>query len=114
MHEANVDLFRVAREGDRWHIKLIVGPELTPDIPGDYDLHLAQKFSELLSARKPEVQVDLGAHPAISSRQLGVLIALQRALRPKIGLLPLSNVGPAVLRLLDVTRTGQFFTVLPS
>lgn len=107
------DIFRIARDGDRWRIELALGHDISVELPQDYDLHLSERFADVLACAAPEVCVDLASHPAISSRQLGVLIALQRALRPKLRTLRLRNAGPAVLRLLDVTRTRQFFELDP-
>lgn len=114
MNKASVDPFRIERTGDDWRVQLLMGPDLSPEIPPDYDLHLAERFADVLTATAPALQVDLAGHHAISSRQLGVLIALQRALRPKFAQLRLSHVAPPVVRLLDVTRTRQFFEILAS
>lgn len=81
--------------------------DIALELPTDYEQVLARQLAELAGA--PGVAVDLHGIPAISSRQLGVLIALQKALRTQTPRLPLLGVAPAVKRLLDISQTAQFF-----
>lgn len=79
-----------------------------PELPGDLDALLAAQLSPWLAAGPPVVAIDLTATPAISSRQLGFMIALQKAIR-KLGRLRVLGASENVRRLLETTNTLQFF-----
>jgi len=103
-----------ARGGShRWRFEFLrSAAELGFEVPGDFERDIAARLRPLLESGKPtDVRLDLAGVTGISSRQLGVMIALQKALREQASRLQLENLHPAVRRLLDVTHTLQFFEV---
>jgi anti-anti-sigma regulatory factor len=80
------------------------------DLPPEYDRFLAQELDGI-SAEPIDAELNLDGCPAISSRQLGAMLALQKALRPRSTRLKLTGVGPRVRELLETSRTIQFFEV---
>ena len=100
----------MSREGDRCRFTLSAPHQMTLTLPKGYQQHLSQKLGDLLAeGAEISVTLDLEDLPGISSRQLGVMLALRKALRARSDRLPLSGVSPGVRRLLAVTRTDQFF-----
>jgi len=55
--------------------------------------------------------MDLQGLPAISSRHLGLMLALQKALAGHYQRLPMTGISDGVRRLLNLTRTAQFFEI---
>jgi anti-anti-sigma regulatory factor len=55
--------------------------------------------------------MDLQELPAISSRQLGLMLALQKALADRHDKLCITGLSTGVRRLLNLTRTAQFFDI---
>lgn len=100
---------QLERQGDCLHITLSPTGDMLPELPADYDRVLADQLHPLLSADLRRVLADLQNAAAISSRQLGALIAVQRVLRPRFGALPLCGVSDGVRRLLALTRTDELF-----
>ncbi|MCH8805726.1 MAG: STAS domain-containing protein [Planctomycetes bacterium] len=102
----------MSREGDRCRFTLSAPDQMTLNLPRDYQQHLSEKLGDLL-AENAEISItfDLEDLPGISSRQLGVMLALRKALRARCERLPLTGVSPGVQRLLAVTRTDQFFEI---
>lgn len=80
-----------------------------PDLPPDLDAMLEAELSPWLAASPPVVALDLSITPAISSRQLGFMIALQKAVRKKLGRLHVIGASENIRRLLETTNTAQFF-----
>lgn len=100
----------IERTGAFVRFRLSVPSEIDTELPADYEKVLAEQVRRVLAASPPErYLLDLQDTPAISSRQLGVMLALQKALRPYLARLPLAGASPAVRRLLEVSRTEQFF-----
>lgn len=101
------------REGDVLRFTLAAPEQMTLDLPPNYENHLEHQLAEVLAAQ-PQVRatMDLQDLPAISSRQLGVMLALHKALRARIGRLPVTGVSEPVRRLFEMTRTDQFFEVV--
>ena len=84
--------------------------QMTLELPPDYEQFLAEKLEPFLSVdKKPQVVMDLRGLLAISSRQLGLLLALHKTLADRYQRLPLAGVSEPVRRLLELTRTIQFF-----
>lgn len=101
--------FEVRREPARLIFTLAPADELTLAAAGA-DPTFADRLLRLHDdARPAEVLIDLENIPAISSRQLNSMLALHRALRPRHPKLHIANVSPTVRRLLEVSRTAQFF-----
>ncbi|MFO0839132.1 MAG: STAS domain-containing protein [Phycisphaerae bacterium] len=83
------------------------------DLPSDYDAQLARHLApQLDGAPPPDFVLDLEDTPAISSRQLGVMLALHKALKPRRPRLPIKRVSAEVRNVLDTTRTSRFFEIL--
>ncbi len=98
------------RTGD--HLEFVLKPHegMFPELPADYEQLLANRLADILLEKGPlTVTINLYGVTAVSSRQLGSLIALGKVLRPRFGRAPLSGVSPTVHRLLQVTRTDQLF-----
>jgi anti-anti-sigma factor len=84
--------------------------EMTLELPPDYEQFLAEKLEPFLAADpKPQVVMDLQGLLAISSRQLGLLLALHKTLADRYKRLTVTGVSDPVRHLLELTRTAQFF-----
>jgi anti-anti-sigma regulatory factor len=102
----------LSQKGDRWRFTLTTPHEMTLELPADYDRHLTAKLKPLFGpGRKPAIEMDLQGLPAISSRHLGLMLALQKALADHCQRLPLTGISDGVRRLLNLTRTVQFFDI---
>ncbi len=97
--------------GDRqWCFRLSAPDEMTLELPPDYENVLRKRLGPMLEGKpEPVLVMDLENLPAISSRHLGLMIAIHKALGDRCGKLRLRNVSGAVRRLLDLTRTSRFF-----
>ncbi|NOX57322.1 MAG: hypothetical protein GXP29_00490 [Planctomycetes bacterium] len=79
----------------------------------EYPANLETRLEELVEQNpnhfgNREVQVDLESLPAISSKQLGAMLAIRKACVPNSSVRVL-NLRPNVLQLLQVTKLGDFF-----
>jgi anti-anti-sigma regulatory factor len=102
----------LSQKGDYWRFTLTAPHEMTLELPPDYDRHLTAKLKPLFGpGSKPVVQMDLQNLPAISSRHLGLMLALQKALAGHYQRLPLTGISSGVRRLLNLTRTVRFFDI---
>lgn len=100
----------LACDGGCWRFTLSAPHEMTLEVPPDYDVELCRALEPLLGGGSvPEVVIDLQDLPAISSRHLGLMLALHKALGSRCGGIRIAGVSPAVRRLLDLTRTERFF-----
>ena len=102
----------LAAEKDCWRFTIAAPTEMTLDLPPDYEDFLRQKLEAFLqSSEQPTIEIDLQDLPAISSRHLGLMLALQKALTRRCERLRVTGVSPGVRRLLGLTRTDQFFDI---
>ncbi len=100
----------LARRGRTWCFTLTTPHEMTLELPPDYERALRRALEPLLEqGPPPEVVVDLQNLPGISSRHLGLMLALHKALGECCGRVRIAGASPAVRRLLDLTRTERFF-----
>ena len=100
----------LGQDGERWRFTLTSPEEMTLELPPDYEHFLSERLKPVLGARaEPRVVMDLQGLPAISSRQLGLMLALHKALSKRVDRLPITGISDGVRRLLDLTRTAQFF-----
>lgn len=82
------------------------------DLPNDFHTVLAGKLAAIFTADPQATLVfDLRDVPAISSRQLGLMLELQKAARVRHARLPLAGVSHGVRELLETTQTVRFFEV---
>ena len=82
------------------------------ELPPDYERFLVERLRPLLDPGKsPAVEIDLENLPGISSRQLGLMLALQKALADHYEKLCVTGLSDGVRRLLNLTRTEQFFEI---
>lgn len=96
--------------GDRWRFTLTTPNEISLELPPDYEEYLHAKLDPLLQAPgTPEIEMSLEGLPALSSRQLGLMLALQKTLARHSSRLHVTGVSKGVHHLLNVTRTAQFF-----
>ena len=93
-----------------WKFKLAHPDEMTLELPPDYERFLTEHLEPLL-ARQPAPQVELSLEdlPGLSSRQLGLMLALHKVLADRCERLPLTGVSHGVRRLLHLTCTARFF-----
>lgn len=104
---------RVENSGNTIRFTLTAPNEMTLDLPPNYETQLAAQLPSLIgSEAKPAILMDLQNIPAISSRQLGVMLALHKALRTQSKKLKVTNTSPGVRHLFAVTRTAQFFELI--
>lgn len=102
----------LTQEGDRWRFTLTTPSEMMLELPSDYEQFLSERLEPLLRAAElPPIEMDLRGLPAISSRQLGLMLALQRALADRCKKLCVTGLSDGVRRLLNLTRTEQFFKI---
>lgn len=107
---SNLGPLKVTAAGDAWHISLPASDDLMPDLPADLEKQLASGLNELFGkSNGNRILLNLNHTPAISSHQLGLMLAVQKALREKLGKLPITGVSDTVRKLLEMTNTAQFF-----
>ena len=100
----------LTQEGGRWRFRLTSPSEMMLELPPDYERYLMEKPEPLLgSSEMPPAEMDLQGLPAISSRQLGLMSALQKTLADHYERLRVTGICETVRRLLNLTRTAQFF-----
>jgi anti-anti-sigma regulatory factor len=100
----------LARDGDHWRFTITSPNEVMLELPPDYERFLTKALDRLERAsREVQIEMDLGNLPGLSSRQLGLMLALQKALADHCERLPLTGVSPGVRQLLNITRTDRFF-----
>ena len=98
------------RSGD--HLRFILCPQrdIIPELPADYEQLLNTRLIHILAELQPlTAEVYLQDLAAISSRQLGSLIALQKVLRPRFGRIPITGVSDNVRRILLMTHVAELF-----
>ena len=109
---ADLGPLTLMHEGLDYRFVLSAPEQISLEIPPQYDSHIAGRLGEILpSDTEISCVMDLQGLPAISSRQLGLMLALHKALRGRVPRLPLTGVSRGVERLLDLTRTAQFFEI---
>lgn len=95
-----------------YRIALARPTDLTMELPLGFEDALREGLAPLLAEEpKREFVLDLENTPGLSSRQLGVMLALQKALRPRHEELPLAGVSGPVRRLLDLMRVAKLFEI---
>lgn len=102
---------RMSRESDGWRLYLSRSAELIAELPPNFERDVSARLHEALIASPAPVVLDLQDATGLSSRELGVLLAVRKALQPQFERLPLRRVSPAVRRLLEMTHVDRFFTV---
>ncbi|MBW7906837.1 MAG: STAS domain-containing protein [Phycisphaerae bacterium] len=91
----------------------LVRPEgIEHGLPPSFELRLGPELQALVD-RGAEVVLDMENIAGVGSRQLGVMLALYRALRSRHPRLRLLNAHENVRRLLALSRTSQFFEIGP-
>lgn len=91
----------------------LVRPEgLEHGLPPSFELRLGHELQALVD-RGAEVVLDMQNVAGVGSRQLGVMLALYRVLRSRHPRLRLLNAHENVRRLLELSRTAQFFEIAP-
>lgn len=86
--------------------------DLTLEMPLGFEDMLREGLAPLLNAEPPpEFVLDLQDTPGLSSRQLGVMLALQKVLRSRHEALPLRGVSGPVRRLLELMRVAALFEI---
>jgi anti-anti-sigma regulatory factor len=99
---------RIRLEGKRVIFALVHPDKIEMGLPPNFELKLGPEVRAQVD-QAAEVALDLEQTPAIGSRQLGVMLALHRALRHRFSKLKLLNAHQNVRRLLELSRTSQFF-----
>lgn len=108
------DLTPLAMQRTGNHVRFGLAPthEICGALPANYETLLNNQLASVLQAADElTAEIDLAEVPAISSRQLGSLIALQKVLRQRFTHIPLVGVSQTVRHLLELTRTDQLFDV---
>jgi len=100
------------RAGNRLVFTLCQQTDILAQLPANYEEMLRERLADVLSNDAPlNVRIDLENVAAISSRQLGSLIALGKVLRPRCGKALMVGVSPGVRHLLQMTRLDELFTI---
>lgn len=101
---------RLTRDTDGCCFTLAAPANLTLSIPPDYDRVILGMLNDVApSGEIRPARMDLQNLPAISSRQLGLMLALFKALRSRHERLRLTGVHENVRKLLEMTKITQFF-----
>jgi anti-anti-sigma factor len=107
---ANLGALALSKSAAGWTVRLAAPADVSLVVPPTFDRELSEKFREHLGpAAQLAIHFDLENLPGLSSRQLGLLIATQKAVRPWSARLALVGVHQTVRRLLELTQTSQFF-----
>jgi anti-anti-sigma factor len=97
--------------GDDTAVVWLADPQaIVLEISEQYEDELQRALKQVLDSGRAVV-LDLEDLPALSSRQLGLMLTLQKVVTPRQGKLPVWNVSPGVRRVLKMTRTGHFFAL---
>lgn len=100
------------RADGEWRFSFADPGEKLLELPPNFEQDLTGRLAELgPAADGTRIVCDLGNAPALSSRHLGVLISLHKAVRAWTRKLRIVGSSPGVRHLFAVTRTGQFFEV---
>lgn len=106
------DPIALERSDDLLTFTLKGGEEILASLPVNYDEILAERLKPILADTGPlRAQINLTSLPAINSRQLGALLALQKALRPRFPRVALIGASEAVRQVLRITRAERFFDI---
>jgi anti-anti-sigma regulatory factor len=109
---ADLGPLTLTQQGNRWCFTITAPAEIMLELPRDYEHFLSKSLQRLThTAHDLQVEMDLHDLPGLSSRQLGLMLALQKALADHCDRLHLTGVSPGVRRLLNLTRTVQFFDI---
>ncbi len=85
---------------------------MTLEIPPSFEEQVREVVEEYQSSFEGHVlYMDLGNLPAISSRQLGMILTVREVLK-SVGTLQLTNVSGSVRHLLKITGTERFFDAI--
>ena len=100
------------RSGDHLRFTLKPQADILPELPADFEAILTAQLDDILRAsERLTAEIDLADSAAISSRELGSLIALMKVLRLHFDRVPVHGVSDGVRHLLELTRTDRLFDV---
>jgi len=100
--------FRVSLEGEEAVCRLAAADDFGAEPPTNLQAEFGRAFQTDGPLAGKRLVVDLDAVRAISSRQLGSLLALHQAAGHKHKLV-VRGAGPNIRELFDVTRMDQYF-----
>ncbi len=95
-------------EAERATITLAEPSVVALEIPDSYESQLRNRLADLLE-KNIRFEMDLEQLPAISSRQLGLMLTIHKVIRDRQPTLRLRGVSDTVRHVLGMTRTQQFF-----
>ena len=98
-----------AAEADLIRIRFRSRVELLAEIPAGYATEVTERLRSAMNDPQQRLVVDLESVRGLSSRQLGLLLLIRKALEGRLEPVPLVGVSPGVRRLLQVTQTARFF-----
>ncbi|TWT45950.1 hypothetical protein RAS1_23860 [Phycisphaerae bacterium RAS1] len=108
-----VDPIALERNGERLTFILRGSEEILASLPTNYDELLAARLKPILSEPgELRAEIDLGNLPAINSRQLGALLALQKVLRTRFAKVTVRGASDAVRQVFRITRAEKFFEMI--
>lgn len=107
----DLDCLEVRLERGQVVFTLIPPKGIELGLPPNYELRLTDELRAIIE-KPTEVVLDLREVSAVNSRQLGIMLALHRALRPRTPRLKLLHVHDNIRRLLEISRTRQFFEIV--
>jgi len=106
--ELDIAGFRVTIDGDRAVCRFAVLEDMGVDPPPDLEDVFRREVESGGRLAGKRVVFALDNMRAMSSRQLGSLLAIRKALEPE-GLVPVRGIQPNVRELFGMTRMDQFF-----
>lgn len=101
----------LSREPHGWRLTLSTSSEIIAELPPDFEREISAKLHEALNESPAPIVMDLRHAPGLSSRELGALLAVRKALQPQVERVRLTGVSPAVRRLLEMTQIDRFFAM---
>jgi anti-anti-sigma regulatory factor len=100
------------RKGAVLQFSVRASEDILEQLPDNYEVVLAERLREVLAdPTATSAEIDLENVAALTSRQLGSLIALGKVLRPRFGAAPVRGLSPTVRHLLEITRTNVLFNL---
>lgn len=100
------------REGSHLRFRFEQDADSLPELPADYENLVRRQLDELLKEDAEfSAEIDLSDQHGISSRQLGSIIALRKALQPRIEHITLRGANANIRQLLRMSRIDELFDV---
>ncbi len=99
-----------AKAGGDYQFRIVASAGIGAELPANYARQIADHVAALLAADPAAgIVLDLEDLPAISSRQLGLMLELQKAARARAPRLRIVAASPGVREVLQKANVERFF-----